>query len=229
MVTWPDHPPVTLQRFCKMEEGARCNVSRLEMGTHAGTHVDAPYHFVNDGCTVEQLPLDVLRTQFVRGRTTNVRVGPAQVVAFPDHVDIMDAHLLEAAGIPSGTHRLLCKTRNSALWARNEPAFDTHFVALAADAADWLVAQGIRLVGVDYLSVATYLEPGGSTHLALLSANVVIVEGLDLSAVNPGSYTLVCLPLKLVGSDGAPARAMRIGIRSLIQQSGHADPSSRSG
>ena len=210
MVTWPGHPPVTLERFRKMEEGARCNVSRLEMGTHAGTHVDAPYHFVNDGFTVEQLPLDVL-------------VGPAQVVAFPDHVDIIDAHLLEAAGIPSGTHRLLCKTRNSALWARNEPAFDTHFVALSADAADWLVAQGIGLVGVDYLSVATYLEPGGSTHLALLSANVVIVEGLDLSAVDPGSYTLVCLPLKLVGSDGAPARAI------LIQQGGHADPSSHSG
>lgn len=195
MVTWPNHPPVTLEWFRKIEEGARCNVSRLEMCTHAGTHVDAPYHFLKNGNTVEGLSLDDL-------------VGPAQVVVFPDHVDVIDAELLEAAGIPSGTRRLLCKTRNSGLWVRNEAAFDAHFVALAADAADWLIAQGIRLIGVDYLSVATYGEPGGSTHLALLGASVVIIEGLDLSAVDPGSYTLVCLPLKLVGSDGAPARAV---------------------
>jgi arylformamidase len=195
MVTWPSHPPVTLQRFRKIEEGERCNVSRLEMCTHAGTHVDAPYHFLKDGNTVEQLSLDDL-------------VGPAQVVVFPDHVDVIDAQLLEAAGIPPGTERLLCKTRNSGLWARKEPAFDTRFVALGADAADWLIANGIRLIGVDYLSVATYGEVGGSTHLALLGASVVIIEGLDLSGVDPGSYTLVCLPLKLVGSDGAPARAV---------------------
>lgn len=195
MVVWPGDPPVILERFQKVEEGARCNVSRLEAGTHIGTHVDAPFHFLADGSTVEQLPLETL-------------VGPVEVVAFPDHVDMVSARLLEEAGIPPGTRRLLCKTRNSARWARGEREFDESFVALTEDAAEWIVARGISLIGVDYLSVARYLEPGGTTHLVLLSAGVVIVEGLDLSAVPPGSYTLVCLPLKLIGSDGAPARAI---------------------
>jgi len=197
MVVWPGDPPVILERFQKIEDGARCNVSRLEAGTHIGTHVDAPFHFLANGPAVEQLSLEAL-------------IGPAEVVVFPDHVDMVSAELLEEAGIPPGTRRLLCKTRNSARWARGEREFDESFVALTVDAAEWVVERGISLIGVDYLSVARHLEPGGTTHKVLLGAGVVIVEGLDLSAVPSGSYTLVCLPLKLVGSDGAPARAILI-------------------
>lgn len=195
MVIWPEHPPTVLQRFRKMEEGARCNLSWLEMSTHSGTHVDAPHHFLNGETTIETLPLEAL-------------VGPAEVVAFPNYVDVINVELLEKAGIPLETRRLLCKTRNSTLWARGEREFDKDFISLTAEAAEWLVARGIRLVGVDYLSIARYLEPGGVTHLVLLGARVVIVEGLNLSSVPPGSYTLVCLPLKLVGGEAAPARAI---------------------
>jgi len=196
MITWPGDPPVDLHPVTSMDAGAHANVSRLMCGVHAGTHVDAPHHFLNNHQTVESLPLDVL-------------TGPAQVVQIPDEVGIISAQALEKAAIPAGTERLLLKTRNSQRWARGEKTFDLEFLAVSEDGAKWLVQQGIKLIGIDYLSIAPYKE-GGPTHRALLEAGVVILEGLDLSAISPGEYALYCLPLKLVGSDGAPARTILV-------------------
>jgi arylformamidase len=193
---WPGDPPISLERVSSIDAGAQANVSRLALSVHAGTHVDAPDHFLNDGRTVESLSLEVL-------------TGPALVVHIPDEVKVITPRVLDRAGIPSRTERVLFKTRNSSLWARGEKTFDVSFVALSPEAAGWIVQHGVKLVGVDYLSAAPYDE-SVPTHRALLQAGVVILEGLDLSPVTPGSYNLYCLPLKLTGSDGAPARAILV-------------------
>lgn len=194
---WPGDPRVTLEKVADMDAGAHANVTRLDMSAHTGTHVDAPHHFLNDGRTVENLLLEVL-------------TGPALVVRIPDEVDVITAEVLEQAGIPADCKRLLLKTRNSQLWQRREKEFFQGFVSISVDGADWLVGQGIKLIGVDYLSVAPYKQ-SGPTHWALLKVGMVIVEGLDLSEVPEGRYNFYCLPLKLAKSDGAPARAILIG------------------
>ncbi len=194
MPIWPGDPALVLERVESMDDGAQVNVSRLACSVHTGTHVDAPHHFLNDGRTVESLPLDVL-------------TGPAWVAALPLDADLVTAPVLEAASIPAGTTRLLLKTRNSEIWRRGEMHFQEDFVAVSPDGAEWLLAHGIRLIGVDYLSVAPF-QDSDPTHHILLRAGVVILEGVDLSVVEPGAYDLYCLPLKLVGSDGAPARAI---------------------
>lgn len=193
---WPGDPPVELELIESMKDGAHANVSRLSAGVHTGTHVDAPHHFLNDGRTVEQLPLDVL-------------TGPCYVAQLPDDMDSISAEVLDGIPLAEGTTRLLFGTRNSHLWARGEKSFQKDFVAVTEDGAEWLVAHGIRLVGVDYLSVAPYGE-SVPTHTVLLKAGVVILEGLNLSQVLRGFYDLYCLPLKLEGSDGAPARAILV-------------------
>ncbi len=197
MPVWPGNPPVEIVQVSSMDAGAHDNVSRLACGVHTGTHVDAPHHFLNDHRTVETLPLDVL-------------TGPAQVVELPDEVAVVTADILQKAGVETGTSRLLLKTRNSQLWKRREKDFFPQFVGISEDGAAWLVERRIRLIGIDYLSVAPYKQ-GTPTHRTLLQAGMVILEGADLSAVEPGHYELYCLPLKLVGSDGAPARAILLG------------------
>jgi len=194
---WPGNPPMVLAQVSSMDAGAHDNGSRLECGVHTGTHVDAPHHFLNDHRTVESLPLDVL-------------TGPAQVVRIADDVTVVTAAVLEKAGVAAGTSRLLLRTRNSQLWQSGEKEFFTAFVGISADGAAWLVDRNINLIGIDYLSVAPYKQ-SVPTHRTLLEAGIVILEGADLSAVEPGQYELYCLPLKLVGSDGAPARAILIG------------------
>jgi arylformamidase len=193
---WPGDPAIVLEQVSSMDAGAHDNVSRLACSVHTGTHVDAPHHFLNDHRTVESLPLDIL-------------VGPARLVQILEDVDVVSADILEKAGIPSGTERLLLKTRNSQLWERQEKNFFTGFVGISADGADWLVQHQMKLIGVDYLSVAPY-KKSIPTHRTLLGAGMIIVEGLDLSAVQPGAYQLYCLPIKLVGSDGAPTRAILV-------------------
>lgn len=194
---WPGDPAVVLERVAKMEEGASANVSRLDMGAHTGTHLDAPFHFLADSpVTVEQLDLNVL-------------TGPAYVVQLPDEVGLVTAEVLQASGISPRTRRLLLKTRNSQLWEHPEAGFQRDFVAISPDGANYLVQRGIRLVGVDYLSVAPYHQ-GQATHEILLRAGVIIVEGLDLRQATPGRYQLYCLPLKLGGADGAPVRAILV-------------------
>ncbi len=193
---WPGDPPVVLEQVASMDAGAHDNVSRLACGVHTGTHVDAPHHFLNDHRTVETLSLDVL-------------TGPAQVIQIPEEVDLITADILEKAAVPAGTARLLLKTRNSRLWERGEKEFATDFVGVSVDGAEWLARAGVKLVGIDYLSIAPYKQ-SIPTHQALLKPGIIVLEGVDLSAVSPGIYDLYCLPLKLAGSDGAPARAILI-------------------
>jgi arylformamidase len=196
MIVYHGDPPVELQRVADLARGDGANVSRLGCGVHTGTHVDAPVHFLDGGAGAEALPLDAL-------------LGPAHVVDASAADADLDAVAVDRLAIPAGVERVLLKTRNSALWALD--GFSTRFVGLTADGAEALVRRGLRLVGVDYLSVAPPppVDPA-PTHLVLLSAGVVILEGLDLRDVDPGRYDLVCLPLRIVGSDGAPARAVLI-------------------
>jgi arylformamidase len=194
--TWPGDPKPEIEKFESMDKGAHNNVSRMSAGVHLGTHVDAPYHFLNDGRTVEQLSLEVL-------------TGPCYVVQLPDGIEAITSDVLERTEITSEMKRVLFGTRNSHLWARGEPEFQTDFVAITEDGAEWLVERGVQLVGVDYLSVAPYGD-SVPTHTVLLEAGVVVVEGLNLANVMRGFYDLYCLPLKIAGCDGAPARAILI-------------------
>jgi arylformamidase len=195
--TWPGDPGIELVRVEKIEDGSNANVSRVDMGVHTGTHVDAPFHFLQDGTTVDKINLSLL-------------TGRAYVLHLPD-VEVITAAVLEEAQIPPRTRRVLFKTRNSDLWVKKESDFHTDFVGLSEDSAEYLVRRGVKLVGVDYLSIAPY-KNSRPTHEKLLEAGVVIVEGLDLSEVSQGRYTIYCLPLKLANSDGAPARAILIGV-----------------
>jgi arylformamidase len=197
MPVWPGDPAVVLERIESMDGGSHVNVSQLSCSVHTGTHVDAPHHFLNDSRTVESLALEGL-------------CGPVLVIDLGEDVDLITAQVLEAADIPAGTLRLLFKTRNSQLWARGEKRFFEKFVAISPDGADWLMRFGVKLVGVDYLSVAPFKQ-SDAPHQALLKPGIIILEGLDLSAVSAGKYDLYCLPLKLAGSDGAPARAILVG------------------
>ena len=196
---WPGDPRVVLERIGKIEDGDSSNVTRLEMSAHTGTHVDAPYHFLGGNApTVDELPLKVL-------------TGRAYVVRIPDEVERITQAVLEAVEIPARTRRLLIKTRNSELWKQQEKKFLKEYVALEGEAAQYLVDRGVKLVGVDYLSVAPY-DATHTTHQILLQAGIVVVEGLNLSAVTQGRYMLYCLPLKLARADGAPARAILTGV-----------------
>lgn len=189
MPVWPGDSPVRLGRVRSMDRGARNNLSSLACCVHSGTHVDAPLHFIADGKDIPALPLDVL-------------IGPARLVELPevDEITVASLSKLDLEGVT----RVLFKTRNGRL----EPdGFQKSFVAISLDAAGWLIEQGIRLVGIDYLSVERF-GSDGSVHRRLLGAGVVLVEGLDLVGTPPGDYTLCCLPLKLVGSEGAPARVV---------------------
>jgi arylformamidase len=193
---WPGDPQVILEQVSSMDAGAHDNVSRLACSVHTGTHVDAPHHFLNDHRTVEALPMAVL-------------TGPAQVIQVPEDVGLITADVLEKAAIQTGISRLLLKTRNSRLWEHGEKEFFKDFVGVSEDGAEWMVRTGVKLVGIDYLSIAPYKQ-SIPTHQALLKPGIIILEGVDLTAVSPGIYHLYCLPLKLVGSDGAPARAILI-------------------
>lgn len=194
---WPGDPPVKMPLTESMEAGAEYNLTRLDISAHTGTHVDAPHHFLNDGRTVESLALDVL-------------TGPCYVVQLPDDVDEISAEVLERIPLAAETTRILFGTRNSKFWAQGETRFQEDFVAISEDGAEWLVERGVKLVGVDYLSVAPYSD-SVPTHRVLLQAGIVALEGLNLAQVPRGFYDLYCLPLKLAGADGAPARAILVG------------------
>lgn len=172
-----------------MADGEEFNVTRLDIGTHTGTHIDSPLHFIDGGATVDSLPLDVF-------------YGPCHVVDATAVAGLLDAAALRGLDLPEGD-RLLFKTRNGALWDRD--GFSSDYVAFTADGAELMVARGVRLAGIDYLTIGDF-----DAHRVLLGAGVVPLEGLDLRAVEPGAYTLVCLPLLLVGIEGAPARALLV-------------------
>jgi arylformamidase len=191
MFVWPGDPPVEVRATARVRAGDPANVSELRLGTHTGTHVDPPAHFFDGTTTVDALPLDVL-------------IGDALVVDVSGRTGPLGPAELERAGAGPGAVRLLLRT--GAGPGRDGPA-------LSEDGARWVVGRGIRLVGIDAPSIEAPAGRGHPVHEVLLQAGVVIVEGLDLSAVSAGGYELVCLPLKVTGGDGAPARAVLIRRR----------------
>ena len=191
MISWPGDGPVMVDRVRSMDDGERLNQSRLDLSAHTGTHIDAPVHFLKEGSGVDSLPLEVL-------------IGPAVVVHIPG-VRAIGASQLKKANIPPGTDRLLLKTDNGKFLEQSE--FSQGFSYITPDGAGYLIDHGIRLVGIDYLSVAEY-GSGEVVHRALLSVGIVIVEGLDLRKVPPGPYRMTALPLKIRACDGAPARVV---------------------
>jgi arylformamidase len=187
----PGDPGFELELVQRIGDGEPCNVSKITMGAHSGTHVDAPYHFLADGPTIEQLSLEIL-------------MGKCRVIEVAGR-DRIDRPELEALDLRDDI-RILLKTRMSG--QLRHPEFRHDFVHLTPEAATYLVQAGLKLVGVDYLSVEKLDSTGFPVHHTLLGAGVVIIEGLDLSQVEPGEYELTCLPLLIAGGDGAPARVV---------------------
>lgn len=189
---YPGDPKIEIQRILSLEAGDVANVSHLSCGSHIGTHVDPPAHFVRDAIALDELPLDVL-------------IGIARVADVGD-VAVIDLDVVKSIDL-RGVTRILFKTRNSHLW--NTPhEFERNFVYLDTPAAEFLVAAGVKLVGIDYLSIEKFNFDAPTTHLALLGNDVIVVEGLDLSKVDPGDYELICLPIKIKEGDGGPARVV---------------------
>ncbi len=174
-----------------MSEGDLVNDSNLSMNVHTGTHVDAPCHHLPGGAGAEALPLSAM-------------IGEVVVMDVSATPDISPA-VLEKEWPLAGARRVLFKTRNSNAWSRGR--FDENYSALREDTADWLLARQVCLVGIDALSIQRFSDPP-TVHRKLLGAGVVLLEGLDLSSASAGRYELLCLPIKLVGADGAPARAV---------------------
>ena len=196
-LVYPGNPSISITAQQAISQGAGANVSRLDMGSHSGTHVDSPKHFFDDGAGVDALSLDVL-------------MGPARLLAFDDTVMSIGEAELRASDL-TGVTRVLLKTRNSAWLASGSTEFHKDYTYVAPDGAEYLVSLGVQLVGVDYLSVEQCHSGHHRTHRTLLENGVVIVEGLLLHDVPPGSYDLRCLPVLFPGLDGAPARAVLVG------------------
>ena len=195
LAPFPGNPPPALVPVLRRAEGDATDVSELRIGTHTGTHVDAPSHLLDGGSTADRLALEIL-------------VGMAWVLDLRGASGHLDAATLERAWPDGRPERLLLRTRNSEHWGHAAEPYPIDYLGVRPDAAAMLVQRGVRLVGTDALSVEPYDTPGRPTHRLLLDAGVVIVEGLDLRDVEPGQYRLVCLPLRLHGADGSPARAI---------------------
>jgi arylformamidase len=196
LLTWPGDPGVEVNPRKVIAKGDSSNVSLLSLGTHTGTHVDPPVHFVEGADAIDGVPLHVL-------------VGEAVVADLRD-AKAIGPDELDALNLPDRTERLLCKTRNSELWSNLPIEFPDDYVAVTADGARWMVERGIRLVGVDFLSVEKARGGEHPVHKMLLGNGTIIVEGLDLSGAKPGRYMFACLPLRITGGDGGPARAALI-------------------
>ena len=190
LLPWPGDPAFRLERLSDMERGDACTVSALSMSAHAGTHVDAPLHYVRRGRSVDRWPLDAT-------------VGPARVIVIR-HPRVIDVDELRTHRIRKG-ERLLVKTRNS---ARKRPGmFFKDYVSVSPAAARYLASRRLRAIGIDGPSIGPF-EDGAETHRILLDAGIWIVEWLDLRRIPAGPCELMCLPLRVVGGDGAPARAI---------------------
>jgi arylformamidase len=191
MVVYPSDSPVVVERTMDVAKGDRVTLSRVSMGLHAGTHVDAPLHLFEKGLSIDRVPLAAL-------------IGTAQVIDILDEASItrpeVEAHLTEGCGM------VLFKTRNSALW--REAGFCESYVSLSADAAEYLVGKGLSAVGIDYLSIDGFGQDGLRAHAAVLGAGIPVIEGLDLSQVGAGLYECICLPLRVEGGEAAPARVV---------------------
>jgi len=194
--TYSGDPGIEIKPWKALANGDVANVSLIDFGLHSGTHVDAPAHFIEGGTKVDALPLQTL-------------VGEAEVVEVPEHIKVIDESFIVANCI-RGSQRILFKTRNSSFWNNPEEGFRVDYTYVDAPAARQLVNSGVKLVGIDYLSIERFDPEEYETHHILLSQNVVILEGLDLRKVAAGLYELICLPLKIAGGsgDGAPARTI---------------------
>ena len=194
--TWPGDPAIEITDWRSLSNGDGANVTSLNLGAHTATHVDAPAHFIEGAAKVESLDLNVL-------------IGEAEVVAVPEDYRAIPEEFVRTHCSPVAT-RILFKTRNSAFWSEPKPEFRTDFTYLDLAAAKTLVQRGIKLIGIDYLSIEKFHSEKHETHLALLSHGVIILEGLNLSDVPAGKYELICLPLRLQSKkgDGAPARVV---------------------
>ena len=200
--TYPGDPSINISQFFSLANGDPANVSVIHFGAHSGTHVDAPAHFLGAGARVDSLPLETL-------------IGRVQVVEVPPTMDNINAEFIEKHCYPGET-RILFKTRNSSFW-NNAAAFRSDYTSLEAGAARELARLGVKLVGIDYLSIEKFGAETFETHHALLSQDIVIVEGLDLRQISAGPYELICLPLRIAGGsgDGAPARVV---LRTLADE-----------
>jgi arylformamidase len=192
MIVYDGDPAVHLERVAAIADGAQANVSRLDFGVHTGTHVDAPVHFLEGAPGSESIRVDTL-------------IGAAEVVDATSADGNFDREALERLDIPDGAERVLLKTPNGRLWARD--SFSPDSMRLTGSGARYVIGRGVRLIGIDYLSIGDE-----EAHRELLAAGVIPLEGLDLREVVPGRYQLVCLPLRLEGSDGVPARAVLLDL-----------------
>ena len=194
--TYPGDPGIEIKPWLSLATGGAANVSLINFGVHSGTHVDAPAHFIEGGAKIDSLPLEVL-------------IGEAEVVEVANDTRVIDESFV-VANCSGSSERILFKTRNSAFWNDNPRGFREDYTYIEPAAARRLAESGIKLVGIDYLSVEQFKSEHFETHHALLSRGVVIVEGLDLRAVSAGFYEIICLPLKISegSGDGAPARVV---------------------
>jgi arylformamidase len=193
---YPGDPKLEIESWKSLANGDTANLTFLRLGAHTGTHVDAPSHFIKDAARVDSLSLEYL-------------IGPAEVIHVPDDFYAVGAEFIEK-NVKPGTERVLFKTRNSQFWRDELADFQTNFTYLELQGAHRLVEIGIKLVGIDYLSIEKFKSSNHATHLSLLSQGIVILEGLNLTNIAPGSYELICLPLKIASGDGdgAPARVV---------------------
>lgn len=196
MPSFPGDPAFRSTRVRSTDRGDPYNLSELHLGSHTGTHVDPPVHFVRGGTTVDELDLGVLN-------------GPARVVDVDPRSSFVGA--VDAEKVPPGASRVLFRTANSARWAKSL-AFFSDYVALRSDAASVLVQRGVRFVGIDALSIEN--DPSGQfpVHHLLLGHGTLILEGLLLEDAPAGEYSLECLPLRVRGGDGGPARAALLSV-----------------
>lgn len=190
---WPGDPRVILKMTSSIAGGDQCNITKIQMGVHTGTHIDAPYHFLRDGVATDAIPIETF-------------IGPCLVIEIDSEV-IIEKKDLQKYDM-NGYSRIIIKTRNSEMWTNNISSFEKNFVALGIDAAQYLVAMGTILVGIDYLSIESFHSEGSPVHKLLLRNNISILEGLNLSGVKAGLYGLICIPLKLQNCEGAPARVL---------------------
>jgi arylformamidase len=197
MAVWPGDPSVEIQQLSSIDNGEEANVSQIRMSMHTGTHIDAPKHFLQEASSIDKLPIEKL-------------MGEALVLLIDDKVDVIDEKTLK--NHPNvddlvNCRKVLFKTRNSQYWEENRTRFNENYVGLNKSAAAFLAELNLDLIGVDYLSIAAYTD-SEAPHKILLGKEIILLEGINLSGLLPGTYHLICLPLPIVDSDGSPARAI---------------------
>lgn len=197
MAVWPDDPPVELRQLSAIKNGDDANVSQIQMSVHAGTHIDAPNHFIDSGKTIDELPLEKL-------------IGQVLVMEIDSEVDIITENVLSthvSTELLKTAKKVLFRTRNSSLWKSHPTDFQSNYVGIDKSGASYLAKLNLDLIGMDYLSVTSFTETI-EPHQILLAKDIILLEGIDLSSVPGGVYQLFCLPLNIEGCNGAPARAI---------------------